>query len=103
MEHHVYFWIKEELKTEGNKKAFEKSLAKLIEIEGSISAKWAIPAAVENRPVVDNSWDYAISIIFESVKAHDAYQDHPDHHVFIEENRHLWERVLVTDLDPQPN
>lgn len=98
MEHHVYFWLKEEYKTDERKAEFEKGLASLCEIPLAESGFWSVPAAVELRPVVDQSWDYALSIRFPSVEIHDQYQVHPDHTKFIGSFRDWWAQVRVSDL-----
>ncbi len=98
MEHHVYFWLKPEFKSPTERSIFEKALAGLFEIPLVEGGRWAVPAAVMPRPVIDNSWDYALSMTFRSVEDHDAYQDDADHHAFIDASKHRWEKVLVMDL-----
>lgn len=51
-----------------------------------------------SRDVVDNTWDYATVMFFDSVEDHDAYQIHDVHQAFVDGNKHRWEKVLVTDL-----
>ena len=51
------------------------------------------------RPVNDRDFDVALHIVFESVEAHDAYQDAPLHHQFISENKPNWKLVRVFDAD----
>ena len=51
------------------------------------------------RPVNQLDFDVALQIIFDSREAHDAYQVHPRHLQFIEENKPVWERVRVFDAD----
>lgn len=51
------------------------------------------------RPVNQLDFDVALQIIFETREAHDAYQLHPRHVAFIEENKSNWERVRVFDAD----
>ena len=53
--------------------------------------------AMTPRDVVDNSYAVALLVGYESVAAHDIYQDHPDHLSFIAENSHLWSKVTVFD------
>lgn len=98
MEHHVYFWLKNNCKSEARKLEFEKGLASLCEIPLADSGFWSVPADVELRPVVDQSWDYALSIHFPTVAVHDEYQVHPDHTKFIENFRDWWAQVRVNDL-----
>jgi hypothetical protein len=35
---------------------------------------------------------------FETIEDHDAYQDDPDHHVFIHTFKEWWAQVQVKDL-----
>src|SRR4051812_13654030 len=50
-----------------------------------------------SRPVNDRDFDVSLHILFESKAAHDAYQDAPRHHTFVEENRDDWAKVRVFD------
>ncbi|TAE77552.1 MAG: Dabb family protein [Verrucomicrobia bacterium] len=99
MEHHVYFWLKDEHKNADDRKAFEAGLSSLFKLKGLQGGFWAIPAKVMERPVVDQSWDYALTMTFESAAAQDAYQEDPDHHVFIDSFKPWWARVEVRDLE----
>ncbi len=94
----MYFWLKDECRSTADKAVFEQGLASLFEIELVIGGRWAVPAAVMPRPVIDQSWDYAVTMQFASVADQDAYQDHPQHHVFVETFKTWWARVLVMDL-----
>jgi hypothetical protein len=51
------------------------------------------------RPVNDRDFDVALHIVFESVEAHDSYQDAPLHHQFISENKPNWKQVRVFDAN----
>lgn len=99
MEHHVYFWLKEGCRNDVQRTEFEKALAELTDIDLVAGGRWAVPAKVEIRPVVDQSWDYALSMQFDSLDDHDAYQVHPSHTAFIEGYREWWAKVLVMDLE----
>ncbi len=99
MEHHVYFWLKDDLRTPENLDLMERALEKLCTSPNIASARWGSPAPTEPRPVTDHSWDYGISLKFDSLPAHDAYQNNdPIHDEFISCCKPLWERVLVMDL-----
>ena len=99
MEHHVYFWLKEEFQGEEARGEFEVGLEKLFEIGTVASGIWGKPAPTPERPVTDKSWDYALSLKFESVSDHDAYQDDPAHHEFVEAFKDRWAKVLVMDVE----
>lgn len=98
MEHHVYFWLKDEHQNETDRAAFEAGLAGLLEIDLVAGGRWAVPAKVMERPVIDQSWDYALSMQFASIEDHDAYQTVPDHLAFINTFKEWWAKVLVMDL-----
>ncbi len=98
MDHHVYFWLKEEHKNAEDRAAFEKGLSSLFDLPLIRGGRWAVPAKVMERPVIDQSWDYALTMRFDSVEDQDAYQNDPDHHVFIDACKHFWDRVQVRDL-----
>ena len=98
MEHHVYFWLKEERKNDADIAAFEKGLAALFEIKNVAGGMWGKPAATPERPVTDKSFDYAISMRFDSIEQHDLYQVHPDHDVFVDAFKDWWQEVKVMDV-----
>lgn len=98
MEHHVYFWLKEENKNEADRVAFEAGLEKLFEIPQVVEGVWGTPAPVMARPVIDQSWDYALAMTFDSIEDQDAYQVDADHHVFIDSFKDFWAKVEVRDI-----
>ena len=94
--HTVFFWTKEGT-TEEQKKAFEAGLVKLGTCPQIGAFYWGPPAATEKRGVVDNSYDYAINVHFESLEMQAAYQPEPIHMEFIENHQDLWDKVVVYD------
>lgn len=50
-----------------------------------------------NRPVNDDQFDVALHVVFESLAAHDAYQESPRHHAFLNQNKESWAAVRVFD------
>lgn len=99
MQHHVYFWIKEEHKTAETLAAFEKGLEAVTKVPNIASGGWGKPAQTAVRPVTDNSFDYGLYLTFDSLEKHDAYQVHPEHDVFIDSFKELWEKVRVSDVE----
>ena len=98
MEHHVYFWLKDEFKNEADRGVFEQGLDSLFQIDLVAGGRWALPAAVVPRPVIDQSWDYALTMQFATLEDHDAYQVDADHQVFIDAFKERWASVQVRDL-----
>ena len=94
--HNVYFWMKDEVTVE-QEALFADELAKLLSIDLIARAERGKPAATEARPVTDHSFHTHIALLFASQADHDAYQDHPDHHRFVERCADLWAEVKVYD------
>jgi hypothetical protein len=53
MDHHVYFWLKEERQNAADRATFEKGLSSLFEIPLVQGGRWAVPAEVMLRPVIE--------------------------------------------------
>ena len=66
---------------------------------GTVFYAFGTPNQVLTRPVNDRDFDVALHVVFESVEAHDAYQDAPLHQQFISENKPNWKQVRVFDAD----
>ena len=49
------------------------------------------------RPVNDRAFDVSLHVVFDSLAAHDAYQDAPLHLQFVAENKPSWKQVRVFD------
>lgn len=99
MIHLVHFYLKDENKDSETRAQFEKALAAVCEIPVATSSNWGVPAKVAERPVVDSAWDYNLVSYFNDISDHDAYQAHEVHVAFINDNKHLWEKVLVIDSE----
>ncbi len=99
MEHHVYFWLKEEFCNEAGFEQMERALDALCMSSYVSEASWGKPARTEVRAVTDHSWDYGISFKFAGLDDHDRYQKaDPVHDRFLAENKDSWAKVLVMDL-----
>ena len=51
------------------------------------------------REVNDSEFHVALHVVFDSRASHDAYQEAPEHHAFIEENEGNWAAVRVFDSE----
>jgi hypothetical protein len=49
--------------------------------------------------VVDTTYDVGLTVVLKDVAAHDAYQDHPIHHAFVDHFKEYWERVQIYDAE----
>lgn len=93
--HTVYFWLKEGT-TDEQKEAFERGMESLREV-ASVRALHFGPPAMTPRDVVDNSYDYGLTMFFEDAAGQDAYQVDAVHEKLIEDHAAIWERVQVYD------
>ncbi len=98
MDHHVYFWLKDEHQNPADRAVFEQGLDGLFKIGLVKSGRWSVPANVMPRPVIDQSWQYALTMQFDNIEDQDAYQIDADHHAFINTFKEWWAKVLVMDL-----
>lgn len=65
--------------------------------EGTVYFSVGTLAAELQRPVNDRDFDVALHVHFRDKAAHDAYQEHPRHKRFIEEEQKNWKKVRVFD------
>ena len=95
--HNVFFWLKEK----DNEEAQKALLAGIKTLEGieSIESVYIGTPAATRRPVIDSSYDFAEILIFADEAAHDVYQVHPLHTKFVEDCAHLWEKVVIYDVE----
>ena len=82
----------------------QNHLLKLIEGLNSLKkikhlrlAKIGLPASTEKRDVVDNSYSVSWLNFFDDIAGQDAYQIDPIHLKFVENYKHLWQKVVVYD------
>ena len=94
--HHVFFWLKEP-DNKAHLKQLLNALEKLLEVETIRLSHIGLPAGTESRDVVDHSYSVSYMVMFDDQAGQDAYQVHPLHLKFVEENSHLWSKVVVYD------
>jgi len=94
--HHVFFWLKE---PDNNivRAQFEQAIGKLLKVETIEYYLVGVPASTLQRDVIDHSYTYSYMLFFKSKADQDIYQSHRLHLTFVDENKHLWEKVIVYD------
>jgi hypothetical protein len=95
--HHVFFW----LKNPSSKEDFQKLLAELETLKQIKSVRKlhiGVPASTEKRDVVENSYHASELMFFDNLEDQEVYQDDPIHKKFVAECSHLWEKVIVYDV-----
>tara|TARA_R110002096_G_scaffold16106_6_gene54984 strand:- start:2574 stop:2879 length:306 start_codon:yes stop_codon:yes gene_type:complete len=96
--HSVYFWLDESLSS-AQKAEFEAGMKALFSIDVVASGEIGTPAATPERPVTNNTFDYALFLKFEKVEDHNAYQIHPDHQVFVDNFSQWFKTVQIYDTE----
>lgn len=95
--HHVFFW----LRNPGSKEDRDKLIAGLQTLRKIKVVKKlyiGVPASTEKRDVVDNSYAASELMFFDNLADQKAYQDDPIHQKFVADCSHLWEKVVVYDV-----
>ena len=95
--HTVIFWLKEETTTE-QRDAFRKGLESLADIE-TVAASYVGTPSTTDRPVIDKSYTFCLTNIFEGMAEHDTYQTHPIHDAFVADHLPHAEKVQIYDAD----
>ena len=94
--HTVYFWLKPEL-TVAQRADFRRGVESLGGIKAVEKIYVGTPAATGKRPIIDDSYAVALTVLCKDVAAHDAYQVDPIHLAFIEKFKACWTRVQIYD------
>lgn len=95
--HSVYFWFKTDADPELVAE-FEQGLRRLCSIPSIQQAYFGRPEQTPPRPVIDQSYAWALVEHFNTLADHDAYQEHPLHVEFLARFSGSWDRVQVYDV-----
>lgn len=93
--HHVYFWLNNPGSEEDRKKLIE-GLTKLTKVKTIKSFHIGKPAGT-NRDVIDSSYAVSWLLFFDNAADQESYQKDPIHLKFVDECKHLWQKVIVYD------
>jgi len=96
--HSVYFWLKPDL-TDVQRANFRHGVETLARIKAAEKIYVGAPAGTQKRPIVDDSYAVALTVICKNVAAHDAYQVDPIHLKFVENFKAFWTRVQIYDAE----
>ena len=96
--HTVIFWLKNNLSNE-ERNTFFKEVATLGTIPSVEDFHLGTPAQTPKRPVIDDSYDCAVTVVLQDLAAQDQYQIDPIHQEFIDTCSSFWERVVIYDAD----
>lgn len=94
--HTVYFWLKPEL-TAAQRADFRKGVESLGGIKAVEKIYVGTPAATAKRPIIDDSYSFALTVVCKDVAGHDAYQVDPIHLAFVNAFKTFWTKVQIYD------
>lgn len=95
--HHVFFWLKNP-GAAADRAQLIAGLETLRAIPVIRTLLIGTPAPTENRDVVDASYDVSELMYFDNAADQKTYQDHEIHQAFVKNCSHLWQRVVVYDM-----
>ncbi len=93
--HHVYFFLKDKGNTAHQAELIE-GLHKLSAAPTIKDFHIGIPADT-NRDVIERGYAASWCVLFANAEDQASYQVEPIHLKFVDECKHLWERVIVYD------
>ena len=96
--HTVLFNLRKDLSKQ-DLEAFESGLESLRGIEANQAIYIGSVADTQRRNFVRSDYDYNLTLIFENIEAHNAYQVDPLHKAFVTKYSKLWIRIEVIDSD----
>jgi hypothetical protein len=98
LSHIVVFWLKDDL-SDAQRSAFRQGLESLKAIESARGVYIGAPANTGDRPVIEKSYSLALTVLFDKIQDHDAYQFHPLHQGFLKQFGTFWSRVQIYDYE----
>lgn len=96
--HTVLFHLKKDLSA-SDLEAFEAGLESLKAIEVSRGTYVGMPAQTQERPAVRGDYSYNLTLLFDDIEGHNAYQVHPLHKAFVSKFSDFWLRLEIIDAD----
>lgn len=96
--HVVYFTLKDR-STAGVQRQLDACQKYLTDHDGVVFFGVGTRTPDLSREVNDKQFDVGLHVIFRDRASQDAYQTHPRHLQFIEENKPHWTQVRVFDSD----
>ncbi|MFP4166680.1 MAG: Dabb family protein [Opitutales bacterium] len=94
--HTVIFWLKDELNSD-QVAEFRSGLESLQRIDAAEAVYIGTPAPTPERPVIDTSYDFCLTVLLKDIAAHDAYQEHSRHKDFLTQFSGYWNQVRIYD------
>ena len=91
--HIVFIWLKNPTELDA---AIADTKAFLKNVPVVVSYHVGVPSST-NRPIVDRSYSYCLTVGFEDLAGHDVYQKHEAHLDFLSKWKERTEKILIYD------
>jgi hypothetical protein len=97
--HSVFFYLRPDLTSAQREEFLKEGLESLRAVPSVKAAYIGVPAGIPPRPVVDLSFSFSLTVLFDDVAGHNAYQADPIHLAFIARFKSCWSRVQIYDAE----
>lgn len=95
--HNVFFWLKPGTPASVREAMIRDAHQELGRIP-IVKHIFVGEPALTPREVVDNTYDVALSVVFDDRAGHDIYQAHEIHKAFTQRYKPDWQRITVYDF-----
>ena len=95
--HSVYFWLRDDLSAD-QLAAFRQGVQSLCSIKAAEAVYVGQPAGTD-RPIIDRSYSFGLTVVCKDQAAHDAYQMHPVHKEFAKTFATFWKKIVIFDAE----
>lgn len=96
--HTVIFWLKDSL-SDDQRNSFREGLESLKGIPHAKTICTGAPAGTGDRPIIDKTYSFGLTVLFDSMEDHDKYQVHPLHQAFLKKFVSLCSKITVFDFE----
>jgi len=96
--HSVYFWMKDGL-SDADRAEFRKGLESLAGVRSAEAVYVGTPAATPKRPIIESSYDFALTVLCKNLAAQEAYQVDPLHKAFVAAHSTKWKKLTIFDAE----
>ncbi len=94
--HQVFFWLH---KPESDLNDVMEGCRAIGRLDSAKDYLVGVPAETPKRDVIEDSYHIALTVYFDSMEAHDIYQEDEVHLKFIVDHKHKWAKVQVYDFE----
>jgi len=95
--HSVYFWLKDDL-SDDQRRQMRADTERLVGIE-TVECGFVGAPADTHGPIIERTYDLALTLVFQDKPGHDVYATHPQHEAYVARYNSWWKKVLIYDSE----